>query len=227
MTKERKICFLVSGNGGTLKFLWKAIDVLKLPISIVAVVADRPCGALEFAQKKGIPAYQVTYNRKYPLPLQKLLQTFTVDLIVTNFHKIIDEETLRLHPHKYINLHYSLLPAFAGMIGMETVEAAKQVNARFIGASCHHVIPTVDAGQLIAQCALAVDWEVVAVPTIINTVFRGACMAFLNGILIQFGMQKTLYSSVSILEQNVHFSPAICYDTVDLDNNFWSIIATL
>ena len=56
----------------------------------------------------------------------KELNKLNPDVIITNIHKIIDSDTLNMFPSKFINLHYSLLPSFAGYIGMETVEKAKE-----------------------------------------------------------------------------------------------------
>ena len=48
--------------------------------------------------------------------------------IITNWHKIIDPVTVNLYCDKFINLHYSLLPSFGGLIGVAPVEKHTQKN---------------------------------------------------------------------------------------------------
>ena len=48
----KNIVFLVSGSGGTLKFLYFAIKALNLNYKILGVIADRECQSLEFAKRE-------------------------------------------------------------------------------------------------------------------------------------------------------------------------------
>ena len=51
---KKKIVFLVSGGGGTLKFIFFAIEKLQLPIQIVGIIADRVTNLEKFANKNNI-----------------------------------------------------------------------------------------------------------------------------------------------------------------------------
>lgn len=179
----KKIIFLVSGNGGTLKFLCAAINALQLPLEIVKVVADRKCGAYDFACAKKIDAEIISYNQENNQELVTRLKDIEVDLIVTNIHKILDIDVLNLHADKFINLHYSLLPAFGGLFGMKTVDAAKKQNVQFVGGTCHKVSEKVDAGEIICQGCFAVDWSK-PIEDVYDQVFQVSCLAFLNSVII-------------------------------------------
>ncbi len=217
------VLFLASGNGGTIKFLHQAIKVLKLPIRITALIADRDCGALEFAKQLGIVCHKVDYSRTSPHALRQTLSSCTFDLAVTNFHKIIDEETLSHFQGKFINVHYSLLPAFGALIGMKTLDAAKKANAKFIGTSCHIVTPQVDAGELIGQSILPVHWTDDSLQELITITFQSACLVFLNALV----SSKSACSKATLLSKEVTFNPGLAFDISLMDEAFWQQVSAL
>lgn len=214
---------MASGNGGTIKFLHLAIQQLHLPIEITAVIADRACGASTFAEKNSIPFQIVTYSRSSPQLLQEALSNCEFDVAVTNFHKIIDEGTLAKFPGKFINLHYSLLPAFGAMIGMKTLKAAWQANAKFIGTSCHKVSPIVDAGELICQSVMPVNWQSDSESELITITFKSACLVLLNALLAP----EASNSSILLDSKQVQFNPGLSYPTEVFDDAFWSALSSI
>ncbi len=154
----KRIVFLVSGSGGTLRFLYYAIDVLQLNYQIVGVIADRNCHSLRFAENKDVYSKKIKYSKDNFEELREELLFLQPDIVITNIHKIIDEETLTLWNDKFINIHYSLLPSFGGLIGMDTISKAKEQNVRFIGSTCHKVNKDVDSGEILQQGCFSVDW---------------------------------------------------------------------
>lgn len=219
---KKTITFLASGNGGTLKFIFQAIERLGLPLTIIDVVTDRDCGALEYAQSQGLRATHIAYSRKTPAELQRVLAENHSDLVVTNIHKIIDAETLDLLPGSFVNLHYSLLPAFKGFIGMETVVQAQLLNTSIIGATCHEVDELVDNGRVLSQCAMPVDWNHTTPVDMHEAVFRGASLCLLDGLMQKTGL---LFSGrteqLRVQGRLLLFSPALCFDATALDESFW------
>ncbi|MBT2558735.1 hypothetical protein J7E24_13130 [Hymenobacter sp. ISL-91] len=217
-----KIAFLASGNGGTLRFIHQANQRLQLGLQVVAVVADRPCGALDYAQVAGIAAVQVPYTRKSPSALREALLEIKPDFVVTTVHKILDPETLALLPAgRFINLHYSLLPAFRGLIGMETVAQAKALNVPIVGATCHEVEEEVDAGKCLAQFAVGVDWQRDSLQEVYELVFRGAGLVLLQGLLMNAGRKPLPLGAAVDWLRPVLFSPALYFDASRLDEAFW------
>ncbi|MCC2547903.1 hypothetical protein LJY25_15745 [Hymenobacter sp. BT175] len=220
--QHKTIAFLASGNGGTLKFVHQAAQRLGLPLSIGDVVADRDCGALDYARAHGLRATRLKYTRTAPEALQQVLVAGQPDLVITNIHKIIDADTLNLLPGRFINLHYSLLPAFKGFIGMETVEQARLLNAGIIGGTCHQVDELVDNGQVLSQCAVPVDWNRDDTTQVYNAVFRGASMALLDGILQKTGLNTAQHTQLlDLAGRPALFSPALSYQAEALDEAFW------
>lgn len=216
---DNKIVFLVSGGGGTLRFIHKAILELKINLSIVCVIADRVCEAYNYSRHSDIPTYMISYSKSKPTELIKLLQKFSPDLIVTNIHKVIDKETLGAFKDKFINLHYSLLPSYAGYIGMETVNLARQDNVKFIGGTCHEVNEYVDAGKIISQGLYMVNWEE-DIKNVYNHVFRLSSMCLLNGILVRLNLGQTYEDN----NQEYHFNPQLRFRTNFLKESFWESV---
>lgn len=215
----KKIVFLVSGNGGTLKFMENAIELLGLNFKIVGVVADRDCGAVKFAQKKNLYNKIIKYTQNHTFELNSELSFLNPDIIITNIHKIIDVNTLNCWHGKFINVHYSLLPSFGGVIGMETVSAAREQNVRFIGATVHEVSEVVDAGQIIQQACFCVDWK--NVDTIYDTIFRIASLSLLGSL---YGDLTSTHNFFRINNFVVQFSPELAFPVEKFTEEFWNTI---
>jgi len=114
----KSVIFLVSGNGGNLKFIYQAAKLLEIDLKIQHVIADRDCKAIEFAKNNAIQNTQIKYNSNSPNELDSILKNASPSAVITNIHKILSPTSIFPH-HQYINLHYALLPSFKGLIGMD------------------------------------------------------------------------------------------------------------
>lgn len=217
----KRIVFLVSGGGGTIRFVHQALRRMNVDARVVGAIADRDCDALAWASDQGLETQRVRYRRREPDELRAALVSMQPDLVVTNIHKIIDADTLRLVPGRFVNLHYSLLPSFGGMIGMETVAAAREKNVRVIGGTCHVVEEEVDAGSVLSQSAFAVDWN--DDDLVEDTVFRASCACLLGGLLDSLGVSEASdrVAQVEIHGHRVIFSPPLPYPAWLLDDDAW------
>lgn len=122
----KKIIFLGSGGGGNLKFIHEYSKIHSDFFKVVSVITDRKCGAIDYALLKGIPCEVMSFKRedKEDKLLINLIKKFEPDYIITNVHKILSERIVSEFSGKLLNLHYSYLPAFGGVIGMTPVEQA-------------------------------------------------------------------------------------------------------
>jgi phosphoribosylglycinamide formyltransferase-1 len=221
--EPKKIVFLASGGGGTMQFIFYALQQLKFEISIVGVIADRDCKALDFVKQKNIQHKIVNYSKQNPTELQDAITEFQPDIIITTFHKIIDEETLRFFKDViFINPHYSILPAFKGSVGIKTILKAKALNCGFVGASAHHVIAESDAGKIISQAVIATpNWDLVNQIQLNDAVFKATGIILLNAIVMQIEPLNTLQKAVKkycINGFDVNISPDIINEMNDTDN---------
>lgn len=211
----KRILFLASGGGGTLKFIHRVSEIFS-EMSIVGVVADRHCGAIDFAEANGVSNRVIDCNINNQDKLSELIVSYTPDIVVTNIHKILCNDVISLPNIEFINLHYSLLPAFNGLIGMQTVNLAKKSNVQFIGSTVHKVTEVLDGGDILSQGVVNVDWSR-AIDDIYQDVFEIGCICLLNTIL----SSKTIHS---YSYKQFVFSPKLSFDASFASIDFWKTI---
>lgn len=187
-----RVAFLCSGGGANLRLLHTLASLGAPPrLDIASVIADRECPAVAWAQKQGLRAETIAYTRSNPEALHQALAEAEPDLVVTSFHKILDERLVDRFSGRLLNLHYSLLPSFGGMIGMEPVRAARSRGCRLIGATAHLVTAEVDAGPILAQASVEDDGERAERETF-DAVFRcgGVALAAAVTCLLDSGAKR-------------------------------------
>jgi len=115
------------------------------------VIADQECGATLFAQKNGIKHKLIDVRNNEQSELFNSLAEFNSEIIFTTIHKIISSTILNTYGQQMVNLHYSLLPLHAGVIGMKGVEIATANRDTLLGVTTHKVTSELDAGPIIMQ----------------------------------------------------------------------------
>lgn len=154
------VVVLASGRGSNLRALAAAIDAGRCAVTIAAVVSDRPAAeALGFARDRGIAtaivelpkgADREAWNER----LAETVASFGPDLVVlAGFMRIVGPALLRRFPHRILNVHPALLPAFPGKDAPAQAIAAR---VRISGCTVHVVDEGVDTGPIVAQAAIAV-----------------------------------------------------------------------
>ena len=210
-----KVCFLASGGGGNLKFLYLAQKLGIVRNIELSVIADRKCKAIEFAKVNNIYSKVIQYKKDNNQDLKYELKNIEPDIIITNWHKIIDEEIVNKYKGKMINLHYSLLPAFQGLIGITPIEEAYKVGCGYIGCTCHYVDEGVDTGKIISQAIVKTDK---VISEAIQEVFQKGCLILLNSLIIVSKSNNLIHRSNNI---NNDFSPSLQFDDNLFNKNFW------
>lgn len=155
-----RVAVLASGSGSNLQVI---IDRLHLRVAgiEVAVVVSNVLGALalERAERADIPT-AVFPLEDYPdrhardQAMAEAVEAAGVDLVVlAGYMHMLTPGFLHRFPHRVINLHPALLPAFPGVHG---IEDAVRYGARVTGVTVHFVDAGMDSGPLIAQESLPV-----------------------------------------------------------------------
>lgn len=152
----KKIVILISGRGSNLQALLSA----KLPCRIAAVISNKADAlGLEIARQHGI-ATRVVEHRDFAdralfdTALAAVIDGYQPDFVVlAGFMRILTTEFVEHYRGRMINIHPSLLPAYAGM---NTHERALQDGVKIHGCTVHFVTPDLDHGPIIIQAAVSV-----------------------------------------------------------------------
>jgi phosphoribosylglycinamide formyltransferase-1 len=151
-----RIAVLASGRGTLLG----AILDDGIPVDLVLV--DRPCGALEVAVAHAVDArlvertsFGAAFDRvAYTAEVAEVLEGAGVDLVVmAGFGTVFAEPIHDRFPHRILNTHPALLPAFPGW---HAVRDALAAGATETGCTIHVATLEVDAGPILAQEAVPV-----------------------------------------------------------------------
>jgi phosphoribosylglycinamide formyltransferase 1 len=120
------------------------------------VATNRPsCGGAAFARERGIPLGELSQKRfdsaeGRDLAMRDFFQRHHVELVVdAGYDRVHTQPFLDAFADRIINVHPSLLPAFAG--GMDAIERALASGVRVTGATVHLVTGEVDAGPILVQ----------------------------------------------------------------------------
>ena len=152
----KKIVILISGRGSNMQVLLSA----GLPCHIAAVISNRAeAEGLGVAQQHGITTHVVPHRdyadrASFDAALAQAIDRHQPDIIVlAGFMRILTEQFVNHYHGRLINIHPSLLPAYAGM---NTHERALQDGVKIHGCTVHFVTPDLDHGPIIIQAAVPV-----------------------------------------------------------------------
>ncbi|MBV8195165.1 MAG: phosphoribosylglycinamide formyltransferase [Candidatus Dormibacteraeota bacterium] len=159
-----RVGVLVSGAGTNLDALLQAAADPGYPARVVVVVSNRPnAPALGIARSHGIPALampQSAFGGSSEIRDRAMLDALhehDVQLVVcAGYDRILSGEVLRSFPDAILNIHPSLLPAFAG--GMTAVEDALAYGVKVTGCTVQLLEPgEADGGPIVLQAAVPVE----------------------------------------------------------------------
>lgn len=123
---------------------------------MVAVATNRPsCAGAAFAREQRIPLAELSQRRfasieQRDTAMRDFFLEHAVQLVVdAGYDRVHSAPLLEAFRDRIINVHPSLLPAFAG--GMDAVEQALAAGVTTTGATVHVVTDALDAGPILAQ----------------------------------------------------------------------------
>jgi phosphoribosylglycinamide formyltransferase-1 len=129
----------------------------KIPARIGVVISNKEdAGILERAKENGWPHYciaeQKGMHEAYEESISEQLITNKTDLIILiGYMRILSPNFVKQWRQKILNVHPSLLPAFAGKMNEAVHLAVLQAGVPETGCSVHVVTEEVDAGPIVVQ----------------------------------------------------------------------------
>ena len=129
-------------------------------LDVRAVVSNRPeAKGLDWARSRGIETRVVDHaghgsREGFDAALAQAIDAYQPQLVVlAGFMRILGEGFLGRYPRRILNIHPSLLPAFAGL---HTHRRALEAGVKLHGATVHVVNGELDGGPIVIQGAVPV-----------------------------------------------------------------------
>src|SRR3954466_7838047 len=155
MSEKKKLGVLLSGRGSNFLAIADSIDAGRIPNAEIAVVISNKEDApgVAAAKERALDARVIPSKGKtreqHDAEMIKVLREKNVDLIcLAGYMRLLSPEFVRAYPHKILNIHPSLLPAFPGL---EAEKQALDYGVKVSGCTVHFVDEALDHGPIILQ----------------------------------------------------------------------------
>ncbi len=150
---------LLSGRGSNFAAIAENINKGLIAARIAIVISNRAeAPGVEHARKLGLNAVVIPSKGKvreqHDAEVIAALQQANVDLIcLAGYMRLLSPGFVRAFPHRILNIHPSLLPAFPGL---DAQKQAFEHGAKISGCTVHFVDEFLDHGAIIVQHAVPV-----------------------------------------------------------------------
>ena len=156
----KNIGILLSGRGSNFEAIAKNVSEGKIPDARIAIVISNRAEAAGIATAKGFGLETLVVPSKgreredHDREVVAALQHHKVDLIcLAGYMRLLSPWFVKQFPHKIMNIHPSLLPAFPGL---EAQQQAFAYGVKVAGCTVHFVDEELDHGAIIVQKSIPV-----------------------------------------------------------------------
>jgi len=154
------LAILLSGRGSNFEAIHSAIATGALDARIVCVISNRPdARGLARARELGLVAHAFDHKR-YPTReaheedvLRALAEAEPDFVVLAGYMRLLSPAFVAAFPHRILNIHPSLLPAFPGV---DAQAQAVAYGVKVSGCTVHFVDENLDAGPIVVQRAVPV-----------------------------------------------------------------------
>jgi len=146
-----------------MKAIIEAIEHKRLDAKLAVLISDRKnTECLENAQKHNIPSFFIDPTEKereaFDKEVAETLDQHSVDLVVMlGYMRIVSGWFVNRYKHKIMNIHPSLLPAFAGGMDRNVHQQVLDSGVKVTGCTLHFVEESVDGGPIIMQKTVDIE----------------------------------------------------------------------
>jgi phosphoribosylglycinamide formyltransferase-1 len=155
-----RLGILLSGRGSNFLAIAESIRAGRLRGVEIAIVISNVAEApgIAAAAQLGLPnSVLISKGRKraeHDADVAALLEARGVDLVcLAGYMRLLSPEFVAAFPHRILNIHPSLLPAFPGL---DAQEQAFNYGVKVAGCTVHFVDDELDHGAIILQRSIAV-----------------------------------------------------------------------
>lgn len=155
----KKLGILLSGRGSNFEAIADHIDQGELAAEISVVISNVAFApGLERARQRGLkavflPSKGVT-REEFDAQAVGILREHQVDLVcLAGFMRLLSPVLVQAFPHRILNIHPALLPAFPGL---EAQRQAWEHGVKYSGCTVHFVDEGLDSGPILLQAVVPV-----------------------------------------------------------------------
>ena len=164
MRGMKNIVILISGSGSNMAAIVRRAQQedwpRRLDAQVAAVISNKAdARGLQLAREQGIATVVVDHKafpsrEAFDAALQQEIDRHDPALVVlAGFMRILTAGFVQHYADRLLNIHPSLLPAFAGL---HTHQRALEAGCKFAGATVHQVTAELDHGPILAQAVVPV-----------------------------------------------------------------------
>ena len=156
----KNLGILLSGRGSNFEAIADNVSSGRIPDAQIAVVISNKSDAagIETARRLGLTTLVIPSKGKeredHDREVVAALKKHNVDLVcLAGYMRLLSPWFVQQFPHRILNIHPSLLPAFPGL---EAQEQAYAYGVKVTGCTVHFVDEELDHGAIIVQKAIPV-----------------------------------------------------------------------
>ena len=156
----KNLGILLSGRGSNFEAIANNVSAGRIPDAQIAVViSNKPdAGGIETARRLGLTTLVIPSKGKervdHDREIVAALKKHKVDLVcLAGYMRLLSPWFVQQFPHRILNIHPSLLPAFPGL---EAQEQAYAYGVKVAGCTVHFVDEELDHGAIIVQKSIPV-----------------------------------------------------------------------
>jgi phosphoribosylglycinamide formyltransferase-1 len=164
----KNIVILISGGGSNMAAIVKTAQredwAARYGARVAAVISNKASAAgLVFAREQGIPTHTLDHKsfasrEAFDAALVQLIAPFDLPgqpalVVLAGFMRILSPGFTSQFQGRLLNIHPSLLPAFAGL---HTHQRAIEAGCQVAGVTVHQVTAELDHGPILAQAVVPV-----------------------------------------------------------------------
>jgi phosphoribosylglycinamide formyltransferase-1 len=151
----KNLGILLSGRGSNFEAIAKNVAAGRIPNAQISIVISNraDAGGIATAQRLGFTSAVIPSKGKdreaHDREVAATLQRHNTDLVcLAGYMRLLSPWFVRQFPHRILNIHPSLLPAFPGL---EAQEQAFAYGVKVSGCTVHFVDEELDHGPIIVQ----------------------------------------------------------------------------
>jgi phosphoribosylglycinamide formyltransferase-1 len=158
--KVMRLGILLSGRGSNFLAIAESIRAGRLKGAEIAIVISNVSGAAGLFAAERLGSRTAVFESRgrkreeHDADVIACLRAHSVDLVcLAGYMRLLSKQFIAAFPHRILNIHPSLLPAFPGL---EAQEQALAYCVKVTGCTVHFVDEELDHGAIVVQRAIPV-----------------------------------------------------------------------